>query len=144
MIWEFRVLEHGTAAYEQMLALRLRVLLQPIGIDASYINREAERSDLLLGVFETKNLIACCVLTPKADGRMQLRQMAVETSIQGEGLGARLLRFAESLAQAQHYKSLFLHAREVVVPFYEKCGYAITGQPFEEVGITHRVMEKQL
>ena len=28
-----------------------------------------------------------------------------------------------------------LHARQIAVPFYERLGYTIVGEPFEEVGI---------
>jgi predicted GNAT family N-acyltransferase len=39
---------------------------------------------------------------------------------------------------------MILHAREAAVPFYLKLGYALAGEPFEEVGIPHRAMEKTL
>ena len=37
-----------------------------------------------------------------------------------------------------------LHARQVAVPFYERLGYSIVGEPFEEVSIPHFKMEKGL
>jgi predicted GNAT family N-acyltransferase len=37
-----------------------------------------------------------------------------------------------------------MHAREVAVGFYRKCGYAVQGEPFLEVTIPHFHMEKKL
>jgi predicted GNAT family N-acyltransferase len=37
-----------------------------------------------------------------------------------------------------------LHARQTAVPFYERLGYRVVGEPFIEVGIPHRAMEKSL
>ena len=37
-----------------------------------------------------------------------------------------------------------MHARDTAVPFYEKLGYLCCGEPFEEVGIAHIKMQKQL
>jgi len=37
-----------------------------------------------------------------------------------------------------------LHARSPVVEFYQKSGYAIIGESFEEVGIQHFRMQKVL
>jgi predicted GNAT family N-acyltransferase len=37
-----------------------------------------------------------------------------------------------------------MHARQTAVGFYQKLGYSITGEPFEEVTIPHYIMEKAL
>jgi predicted GNAT family N-acyltransferase len=39
---------------------------------------------------------------------------------------------------------MILHARATAVPFYLRLGYTVVGEPFEEVGIPHRGMEKAL
>ena len=60
-----------------MIALRFTELLTPIGIPVSYIEKEKEKYDILIGAFENNELIGCCVLSPKNDEIIQLRQMAV-------------------------------------------------------------------
>jgi predicted GNAT family N-acyltransferase len=37
-----------------------------------------------------------------------------------------------------------MHARDSAIGFYEKFGYKVTGAPFTEVNLPHRLMEKQL
>jgi len=139
-----KIIEHGSEAYQRMLHLRTMVLLQPIGIDPSFIKPEQEKNDFLIGAFEEDDLIGCCVLTPRNNDIIQLRQMAVPSSFQGKGIGAAIVQFAEQLAKEKDFQILMLHARNTVVPFYLKSGYVITGEPFEEVGILHYRMEKQL
>ena len=39
---------------------------------------------------------------------------------------------------------LTLHARETAVAFYLRLGYRVVGEPFVEVTIPHRTMEKLL
>jgi len=87
----FNLIETNTTAYEQMIALRMRVLLDPIGIPRSYINPEKEAYDLLIGAFAQEQLVGCCILTKISDTTVQLRQMAVDSSLQKRGVGAAVL-----------------------------------------------------
>ena len=70
--------------------------------------------------------------------------MAVQNNLQGKGIGASMLNFAETLSRDKGYKKLIMHARETAVGFYEKLGYKVVGNKFTEVTIPHYVMEKRL
>ncbi|MDB5196267.1 MAG: family N-acetyltransferase [Flaviaesturariibacter sp.] len=141
---DIRVIATETEEYELMKALRLEVLLNPIGVPASYINPEKEAADILVAAFEEDRMVGCCILTRLNETTLQLRQMAVDTASQGTGVGAAIIVFAEEEAKRSGYKLLMMHARDVVIPFYEKCGYLIAGEQFHEVGIPHHRMEKEL
>jgi predicted GNAT family N-acyltransferase len=130
--------------YDQMKALRLEVLLKPIGVPASYIDPAKEERDLLVAAFEKDLMIGCCILSRVDETTLQLRQMAVDTKRQGTGVGAAIITFAEEEAGRRGYTTLMMHARDVVIPFYEKCGYAVAGSQFFEVGIPHHCMQKEL
>lgn len=141
---DIRLFTTDSPEYKDMVALRLNVLLRPIGIPETYINPGKEQSDFLIGAFEGQALIGCCVLTPHNKELIQLRQMAVQPDLQGKGVGAAILAFAETTAKERGFRRLMMHARDVVIPFYEKSGYAIAGEQFTEVGIAHHRMEKEL
>lgn len=141
---DIRLFTTDSPEYKDMVALRLNVLLRPIGIPESYINPEKEASDLLVGAFEGPMLIGCCVLTPHDTDLVQLRQMAIQPEFQGKGVGAAVVAFAEKTARERGFSRLMMHARDTVIPFYEKNGYTIAGEPFTEVGIGHHRMEKVL
>jgi predicted GNAT family N-acyltransferase len=139
-----QLIHTGTDAYEHMKRLRLEVLLRPIGVPESYINPEREQHELLLGAFEGELLVGCCILTGADNKRIQLRQMAVEKASQGQHVGARIVGFAEQIARERGFTELFMNARDVVIPFYLKCGYEVQGEGFEEVNIPHHMMSKLL
>ncbi len=141
---QFRIIQTGTPAYEEMIALRMTVLLDPVGIPRSYIDPQKESKDTLIGAYENEQLAGCCILTPVDRDTVQLRQMAVSESYQQQGVGRALLGFAEIVAREQGFRILKLHARDTVIPFYRKCGYTPVGSPFVEVGIGHHAMQKQL
>jgi len=139
-----KTIEHASKEYEEMIRLRITVLLEPIGVSPSFIDQEKEKEDVLIGAFERNELIGCCVLTKKSGSTIQLRQMAVALHLQGKGVGKKIVQFAERWSAEAGFKTLILHARDVVIPFYERCGYTILGNGFEEVNIPHHVMQKQL
>lgn len=118
--------------------------LEPIGVPASYINREKERNDFLIGAFENEEMIGCCVLTPKDKRTIQLRQMTVRSDYRKKKIGAAIIEFAEGLARKNNFSLLIMHARNPVIEFYKKCGYEIEGKEFFEVGIGHHKMQKRL
>jgi N-acetylglutamate synthase-like GNAT family acetyltransferase len=141
---EIQIISTCSPDYEQMIDLRMEVLLDPIGIPRSYINPEKESQDTLVAAFEGNQVIGCCILTPSKNDSIQLRQMAVKQNIQRSGIGAAIVAFAEAKAKELGYKTLFMHARDVVIPFYEKQGYLIEGDGFTEVNIPHHKMKKEL
>jgi predicted GNAT family N-acyltransferase len=139
-----RIITTDEPAYEAMKELRLQVLLNPIGVPSSYINAEKEKEDILVAAFDHDQMTGCCILTPVDENTLQLRQMAVDTKLQGTGVGAAIIEYAEEVALKKSFNLLMMHARDVVIPFYEKCGYEISGEQFFEVGIPHHRMEKKI
>lgn len=141
---EIKIIEHNSIDYDKMIALRINVLLAPIGVPPSFIKPANEVKDLLVGAFHREDLIGCCVLTEVNETTIQLRQMAVDTRTQGTGVGAAIIEFAEDTARDKGFTMLLLNARDTVIPFYEKCGYHVTGEGFTEVNIPHHTMIKDI
>ena len=141
---EIRLAEAGSKEYEAIVALRIKALLEPIGIPASYIVYENEKRDLFIGAWKDEELAGCCVLTHCDHDTIQLRQMAVAPGLQGKGIGRTIISFAEQLARQRGYQTLMLHARDPVIGFYQQCGYTISGPQFFEVGMGHHKMQRQL
>jgi predicted GNAT family N-acyltransferase len=141
---EIKLIKHNSNEYDQMITLRITQLLEPIGIPASYIEKEKEQHNLLIGAFENDEIIGCCVLTPKDNTLIQLRQMTVRQDYRGKNIGAAIVEFAEEVAKENNFSVLMMHARDPVINFYKKCGYEIEGDQFFEVGMGHHKMQKQL
>jgi GNAT superfamily N-acetyltransferase len=127
-----------------MIKLRLDILRQPLGLSFTPEELEREKNDILIGAFEEDEMLGCCMLTETEPGTVRLRQMAVSGSLQGKGIGAQMMQFAENVARDYGYKKLTMHARKSAIGFYEKFGYQLHGGEFIEVSIPHYVMEKRL
>lgn len=137
-------IDHGSKEYQQMVDLRFQILRKPLGLSFSEEDLAAEKQDILLGCFEDDSLEACCILTQTDPKTVRLRQMAVSANLQGKGIGRVLMSFAENVARDHGYKRLTMHARKSALGFYEKSGYRICSEEFDEVTIPHYVMEKEL
>ena len=139
-----KIIDHGSTEYQQMVKLREDILRKPLGLTFDTQELEDEKKNLLIGAFEDDNMLGCCMLVEENSESVKLRQMAVLNALQGKGIGRALMQFAENLARDHGYKVLTMHARKNAVGFYEKMGYRVKGEEFQEVSIPHFEMEKEL
>jgi len=140
----FREIAFDSPDYDASVVLRARVLRAPLGLHPGPEERPAEAGLRHLGAFEGGVLIACLMLEELGEGRIKMRQVAVDFHRQRGGLGTRLVRFSEEVAKAAGQREMVLHAREKAVPFYERLGYQTRGEPFVEVTLPHREMWRAL
>ena len=141
---EIRFIWHGSPAYQELVQLRQKVLREPLGLSFSKQDLEAEEEETILAIDREQSWIACLHLRPTMGETIKLRQMCVHPDYQGQGLGESLVKAAEEVTRELGFSEIILHARETAVGFYEKCGFAVDGEPFEEVGLPHRLMRKSL
>jgi GNAT superfamily N-acetyltransferase len=139
-----KMIDHGTKEYQQMVNLRNEILREPLGLLFEQEELDKEKDDILMGAYEEEKLLGCCLLTRVDPTTIRLRQMAVPNSLQGKGIGRALMIFAENIARDLGYRKLCMHARKTALGFYEKLGYYVTGEEFEEITIPHYMMEKVL
>jgi N-acetylglutamate synthase-like GNAT family acetyltransferase len=137
-------IDHDTKEYDQMVKLRYEILRKPLKLSFKKEELEREKDDILIGAFEDDKMLGCCLLTRVDKDTVRLRQMAVQKTLQGKGIGASIMNFAENIARDAGYKKIMMHARKSAIGFYEKLGYTATGKEFTEVSIPHFVMEKKL
>lgn len=139
-----KIIDHGSAEYQQMIKLRDIILRKPLGLSFTAEDLEKEKDNMLIGAFEEDRMLGCCMLVEEQPDIVRLRQMAVLNDLQGKGIGRALMNFAENLARDRGYKIIRMHARNNAVGFYEKVGYKVKGDQFIEITIPHYVMEKDL
>ena|SRR5438105_3978231 len=139
-----KIIDHGSREYQQMVQLRNDILRRPLGLNFTPEELEKEKEEILIGAFEEDKMLGCCMLIKEGPGTVRLRQMAVLNNLQGKGIGRALMQFAENIARDRGFQKITMHARKTAAGFYEKLGYRVSGQEFEEVTIPHYVMEKLL
>ncbi len=82
---------------------------------------------------------------PLATGRLlragpgvaKIGRMAVRRAVRGARYGADILRALVTAAQARGDHLVVLHAQRSAEGFYRRLGFAVRGEPFDEVGIAH-------
>jgi len=139
-----KIIDHGSAEYQQMVQLRSELLRKPLGMEFTPEELANERDHILIGAFEDEKMLGCCMLIRESKEEIRLRQMAVIDKLQGKGIGRVLMQFAENIARDIGYKRMTMHARKNSIPFFEKLGYTICSDEFMEISIPHHEMEKKL
>ena len=70
----------------------------------------------------------------------QIGRMAVLAQFRGVGIGKQILEKLVELAISQGAKTIILNAQLSAIPFYEKLGFQVQGDAYDEAGIAHRNM----
>ncbi len=141
---DVRELRFGSPEQALTIALRTRILRDPLGLAFAPEDLARETGDTHLGAFSGAALVGCLVLTPKSAAVVKMRQVAVAADAQGRGVGRALVAFSEALAFRRGFREMQLSARDSAIPFYLALGYEAVGAPFVEVGISHRTMVRGL
>ena len=138
--------DFGSSRYDELVELRYKVLLGPLGLKFLDSFRDKEISYLHIGCIESLDdkLVGGLILAPVNDKEIRLMQVAVDPVYQGEGIGKALVSYAEKRAKEAGYSKIVMHAMLSVVNFYEKLGYHQEGDLFEEQGLTFAKMVKKL
>lgn len=140
------LIEFGTPAFAEALQLRYDILRKPLQMEFHIDDIEKEYNELHLACYDrdTLEIVGVLTLKPLNDDIIKMRQVAVSLSLQSLGIGKLMVQESERQASEKGFRRIELHARETAVPFYLKLGYKVSGDTFEEVGIPHRFMSKNL
>jgi YbgC/YbaW family acyl-CoA thioester hydrolase len=77
-------------------------------------------------------------------GVAKIGRMAVMKSMRGSGVGRAVLDALTDAAREQGYRDALLHAQQSASSFYKRAGFVPRGPGFEEAGIPHVEMVKQI
>ena len=83
--------------------------------------------------------IGCARLLPGG----HIGRVAVLRPWRGRGIGSALLRTLVDCARERGDAIVLLNAQVSAMPFYVRHGFVARGDPFDEAGIPHRVMERR-
>lgn len=127
--------------------IREAVFVKEQGIDAS---EEYDHLDAGAVHAVARNLDGFAVATGRlvreaqADGHAVIGRMAVIRSARGSRAGRLVFDALVAEAARLGVQVIELHAQSSARGFYEKAGFSVTGQPFDEVGIEHVLMTRRL
>lgn len=139
-----KLIDFKSLAYNEAVELRNKVLRRPLGLKFDQRKLDQEFKDYHIACIDSAFIMGILLLTPKENGMVQMRQVAVHPSYQGMGIGRKLVNYAEAFAYLRNFEHIMLHARKESVLFYQKLGYMQKGEEFLEINIPHYYMEKTL
>jgi predicted GNAT family N-acyltransferase len=119
-----------------------------------FIEEQQVPKDLEMDEWEEKSVHFLAWLGDVPVGTCRLRfidhdtgkaeRVAVLKEYRKTGAGTKLMQALETFARQKGAKKISLNAQVSALPFYEKLGYTAFGTPFEDAGILHMRMEKNL
>ena len=141
---EVKIFRQSDPEYLLSLILRYRILRIPLGLTFTRKDLAKDKDDVHIGIFDGDVILASLILTDDGDHTMKMRQVAVDDRHQGQGIGRKLVEYADNYAREKGYRLIHCHARDTAKQFYLKLGYTVVGDEFTEIGIKHYYMEKLL
>ncbi len=148
----------GEEDFRQALALRVRVFCDEQGVP-----REIERDDAdevathALAYADGEVVATGRVVRARSDGSFarllaaelpgdeaRVGRMAVASAARRQGFGEAIIRLLEAEAKAAGLTRASLHAQLHAEGFYARQGYLRVGPEFDEAGIVHVAMRKEL
>ena len=130
--------------WDDYYRLRYLVLRKPLGQPEGSERNEGDLTGEHLALYEDDVLRAIARLDVYAPTIYQVRLVAVDTSIQGKGLGKLIMKAVENRSKETGNTKMILHARDYAVPFYEKLNYNIVEKSYKLFDVLqHYLMEKE-
>ena len=83
-------------------------------------------------------------LLPSEKGVSKIGRMAVLRRLRETGLGRQVLLALVAQARQRGDREVQLHAQRSAQGFYQRLGFGVQGEPFEEAGISHITMSMAL
>ena len=127
----------------ELLKLRFKVFvmeqgaryLDPDGIDYFSIHIFIKNDD--------ESMAACVRIFPEEEKGVWHIGRVIAAS-RGKGVGKMILEVAAREAKKHGASCLRLEGQVRAIGFYEKCGYSVCSEPFDEAGIPHVKLEMKL
>jgi predicted GNAT family N-acyltransferase len=132
------------AELEQAWAIRRRVFIEEQHVPEEIELDEDDRLAFHALAFLDGVAVGTGRMVFHGADEVKIGRMAVCSDLRGSGIGREILLFLTNEARARGFKKAVLHAQLTAEGFYLKCGYRPIGGVFEEAGIAHRKMEREL
>ena len=126
------------------LALREEVFCGEQGVTLAGDRDGRDDEALHLVALADGVVVGTCRLLIEPGGTAKFGRLCVRASARGAGVAAALLDAAEREARAAGARRIGMHAQTDALRLYESAGYTPYGERFDDEGIEHLGMEKQL
>ncbi|MGQ9545972.1 MAG: GNAT family N-acetyltransferase [Dehalococcoidia bacterium] len=134
----------GDAELQAAFDVRREVFVHEQGIGEEIVFDELDGQALHAVVKDGERVIGSARVRFLGNNEAKLERMAILEGYRRKGIGREMLLFLDAVLKDKQVHRVSIHAQLEVVPFYKSCGFKQVGLPFEEAGIQHLKMRKQL
>ena len=138
-------IEYSSIDYKKTLDLRNKVMRIPLGLNIYDEDFSFEKDAIIVAAYDEETLIGVGTMSYN-DKIFKLEYLCVDTDIQSNGAGGKMLQNLEKEAIQKSAKKIVLDARVSAQKFYENHGYKTVGNVFmlSYAPVPHILMEKIL
>ena len=131
--------------YDQCLDIRMKVFVDEQNVPPDIEVDEYEDVCTHFVLFDDSGEAAGTVrYRPLEDGMVKVERMAVLKDHRGKKYGYDLMEGVHQHARSAGFLKSRLGAQVHAIPFYEKLGYEVASDEFDDAGIPHKYMVREL
>jgi predicted GNAT family N-acyltransferase len=134
----------GDVELQEAFDVRRQVFVREQNISEDLVFDGHDREALHIVVKDGQRVIGSARVQFLTDNKAKLERMAILESYRRKGIGKEMLLFLDAVLKDKQVQQVIIHAQLEVVPFYKLCGFDELGSPFQEAGIKHIKMRKQV
>ncbi len=124
--------------------IRKKVFVEEQGIPLHLEIDEFDQTATHFVVLEDDEPIAAARIRETESNVGKVERVCVLPEHRRKHLGVLVMKALEEHAKKNGWKKLKLNAQTYAIPFYEKLAYQVTSPEFDDAGIPHRAMEKEI
>ena len=95
-------------------------------------------------IFDEDRLIGTYRIICEKKGEAHFQRFCILKDFRGEGYGRAALREAENFCIEKGYSKITLNSQCYAIGFYERSGFIVVSGAFNDAGIPHTAMEKNI
>ena len=130
--------------FAEYFLFRWQMLRKPLNLPRGSEQDSIEDKSFHIAAYDDQTIVAVGRIHIESNQTARIRYMAVHNDYHNQGIGSRILRELEEIANANNINTCWLYSREDAINFYLKNGYVIKGESDSELAIKHERMEKFL
>lgn len=124
--------------------IRKKVFVEEQGIPLHLEIDEFDQTATHFVVLENDEPIAAARIRETELNVGKVERVCVLPEHRRKHLGVLVMNALEEHAKQHGWKKLKLNAQTYAIPFYEKLSFQVTSPEFDDAGIPHRAMEKEI
>jgi predicted GNAT family N-acyltransferase len=130
---------------DEINPIRITVFQQEQGVDPALEFDQYDLSSVHLLAYWQQQAVGTMRFRYLSEDTVKMERLAMLKMARGKGIGLKLMDFAIDLLRSENKaKRIIIHSQFYIKSLYEKLGFKIMGEPFEEAGIIHVKMVLEL